>query len=201
MTSFRKLNKNDDISLVARGIYSGDKKIFNALFKDEKEAIGIIEKLITAEYVNEYHGFFITVIYDENPDEIEGFVITYKTYQIPRNTALKAYGDTEEISIPLILLNSIIGKIRYEITRDDYIIKNLYVLEECRNKPHAVRLVKKSIQKARQNNARRVVVYVDGTNTALINFYKKLGFTQSSKKMLTLLGKMRGYYRLKYEFN
>lgn len=201
MTSFRKLNKNDDISLVARGIYSGDKKIFNALFKDEKEAIGIIEKLITAEYVNEYHGFFITVIYDENPDEIEGFVITYKTDQIPRNTALKAYGDTEEISIPLILLNSIIGKIRYEITRDDYIIKNLYVLEECRNKLHAVRLVKKSIQKARQNNARRVVVYVDGTNTALIDFYKKLGFTQSSKKMLTLLGKMRGYYRLKYEFN
>ncbi len=201
MTSFRKLYKNDDISLVANGIYSEDKILFDTLFKDKSEAIDIIEKLINSEYVNEYHGFFITVIYDENPGQIEGFVITYKTSQIPRNSAIKAYGDTDQISRPLIILNSIMGRLRYELTKNDYVIKNLYVLEDYADKPHAVRLIEKSIQKARQNNAKKIIVDVDGANGQLVNLYKKLGFKQSNEKISRVLGKMSGYYRLRYELD
>lgn len=199
MTSFRKLYKNDDISLIAHGIYYNERNVFDTIFNDKDEAIEVIKKLITSEYVNEYHGYFITVIYDESPDKIEGFVITYKRDQIPRNSALKAYGDTEQISPPLLLLNALVGSLAYELTGDDYVIKNLYVFENYRNKGHATRLIKKSIQKARQYNASKVILDVEEGNKYLMDFFKKLGFKENNEKIGPLMGKMRGYNRLKHE--
>ena len=61
MTSFRKLYKNDNMDVIAEGIYSNNKKVFDALFDDKNKATDAIIKLINSEYVNEYHGFFITV--------------------------------------------------------------------------------------------------------------------------------------------
>lgn len=199
MTSFRKLYRNDDISLVARGIYLNDKKIFDAVFRDEDEAIKVIKSLIESEYVNEYHGFFTTVIYDESPDQIEGFVITYKKDQIPSNSALRAYDNENKIPAPLLLLNTLLSNFRHELAGDDYVIKNLYVLEEYRNKGHATRLVKKSIQKARQNNARKIVLEVEEGNEDLLDFFMRLGFKLNNEKLTPILGKLRGYKRLKYE--
>lgn len=199
MTSFRKLYRNDDISLVARGIYLNDKKIFDALFRDEEEAIKVIKSLIESEYVNEYHGFFTTVIYDESPDQIEGFVITYKKDQIPSNSALRAYDNENKIPAPLLLLNTLLSNFRHELAGDDYVIKNLYVLEEYRNKGHATRLVKKSIQKARQNNAKKIVLEVEEGNEDLLDFFMRLGFKLNNEKLTPILGKLRGYKRLKYE--
>lgn len=199
MTSFRKLYRNDDISLVARGIYLNDKKIFDALFRDEDEAIKVIKSLIESEYVNEYHGFFTTVIYDESPDQIEGFVITYKKDQIPSNSALRAYDNENKIPAPLLLLNTLLSNFRHELAGDDYVIKNLYVLEEYRNKGHATRLVKKSIQNARQNNARKIVLEVEEGNEDLLDFFMRLGFKLNNEKLTPILGKLRGYKRLKYE--
>lgn len=199
MTSFRKLYRNDDISLVARGIYLNDKKIFDAVFRDEDEAIKVIKSLIESEYVNEYHGFFTTVIYDESPDQIEGFVITYKKDQIPSNSALRAYDNENKIPAPLLLLNTLLSNFRHELAGDDYVIKNLYVLEEYRNKGHATRLVKKSIQKARQNNAKKIVLEVEEGNEDLLDFFMRLGFKLNNEKLTPILGKLRGYKRLKYE--
>ncbi len=201
MTSFRKLYKNDDISLIANGIYFNERTVFDTIFNGKQEAVEVIKKLITSEYVNEYHGFFITVIYDESPEQIEGFVITYKKDQIPRNSAINAYADSNEISLPMILLNSIMGRFRYKLTKDDYIIKNLYVLEDYRNKGHATKLIKKSIQKARQYNARKVILDVEEGNSYLMDLFIKLGFEENNERMGPLMEKLRGYNRLKFELN
>ena len=199
MTSFRKLYRNDDISLVARGIYLNDRKIFDAIFSDENEAIDVIKLLIESEYVNEYHGFFTTVIYDESPDQIEGFVIGYKKDQIPRNSALRAYGVNDKIPPHMLVLNTLLSNFRRELMGDDYVIKNLYILEEYRNKAHATRLVKKSIQKARQNNAKRIVLDVEEGNEDLMDFFMQLGFKLNNEKITPYVGKISGYKRLKYE--
>lgn len=200
MTSFRKLYKNDDMALIANGIYLNNKTLYDMLFASKNEAIEAIIKLINSEYVNEYHGYFITVIYDENPDQIEGFVISYKIDQIPRNSTFKAFKDTELFSIPLILLNRMVDGFKYNLMRNDYVIKELYVFEEYRNRGHGTRLIEKSLQRARQNNSKSVFLDVEYGNNYLLNFFKKLGFKEQNIIYKRFIGKVPGHYRLEYEF-
>ena len=49
MTSFRKLYKNDNMDVIAEGIYSNNKKVFDALFDDKNKATDAIIKLINSE--------------------------------------------------------------------------------------------------------------------------------------------------------
>lgn len=199
MTSFRKLYKNDNMDVIAEGIYSNNKKVFDALFDDKNKATDAIIKLINSEYVNEYHGFFITVIYDEDPRKIEGFVISYKQDQIPHNSTFMALKDTEDFSIPLMLANRLFNRFKFNLMKDNYIINELYVLEEYRNKGHGTRLIKKSIQKARQYNADNVVLDVEYGKDYLLNFFNKLGFKKQNKIFKRFMGNVPGYYKLEYK--
>jgi GNAT superfamily N-acetyltransferase len=200
MTSFRKLYKNDDMIPIANGIYLNNKTLFDALFSDKKQAIETIVKLINSEYVNEFHGFFITVIYDEDPDQIEGFIISYKIDQIPRSSTFKAFKDTENFSLPYIHFNRMIDVFKYNLMKNVYVIKELYVFEEYRKKGHGTRLVKKSLQKAREYNSSDVIVDVEYGNEYLLNFFRKIGFKHKEISYKRFIGKVPGHYRLEYEF-
>jgi len=177
-----------------------NKRFFDLLFMDKKNAIEAIIKLINSEYVNEYHGYFITVIYDENPEQIEGFVISYKIDQIPRNSTFKAFKDTEKFSLPFMMLNRAVDGFKYNLMKNVFVIKELYVFEEYRNKGHGTRLIKKSLQKALQYNSKCVILDVEYGNDYLLNFFKKLGFKEKTLSYKRLIGKMPGHYILEYEF-
>ncbi len=200
MTSFRKLNKNDDMDIIANGIYFNERNLFDFLFNDKDKAIVAIKKLINSEYVNEYHGYFITVIYDEDPEQIEGFVISYGVNQIPKDSTFHAFKNTKQFSIPLVLLNRVVDNFKFLSNKDDYVIRQVYVLEEFRNKGHGSRLIKKSIQKARQNNAENVLLDVEYGNEYFLNFCKNLGFKEYNKRLNRLKRTVNGY-KLKYELN
>lgn len=200
MTSFRKLNKNDDMDIIANGIYFNERNLFDFLFNDKDKAMVAIKKLINSEYVNEYHGYFITVIYDEDPEQIEGFVISYGVNQIPKDSTFHAFKNTKQFSIPLVLLNRVVDNFKFLSNKDDYVIRQVYVLEEFRNKGHGSRLIKKSIQKARQNNAENVLLDVEYGNEYFLNFCKNLGFKEYNKRLNRLKRTVNGY-KLKYELN
>lgn len=200
MTSFRKLYKNDDMTPIANGIYLNNKLLFDMFFRDKKKAMDAIIGLINSEYINEYHGYFITVIYDEDPKKIEGFVISYKVEQIPRNSTFYAFKETENFSIPVMLLNRLVNNIKFNLMKDDYVINELYVLEEYRNKGHGTRLIEKALQKARQSYSRNVFLDVEIGNNYLLNFFKKIGFKEKTLSYKRFIGKVPGYIRLEYEF-
>ena len=200
MTSFRKLYKNDDMTPIANGIYLNNRTFFDMLFHEKDEAIDAIIKLINSEYVNEYHGYFFTVIYDEDPKQIEGFVISYKVNQIPQNSTFHAFKETENFTVPLMLLNRVANSFKFNLMKDDYVIKELYVFEEYRNKGHGNRLIEKSLQKARQNNAGNVFLDVEAGNEYLLNFFKKIGFKEQGMSYKGFIGKVPGRIRLEYEF-
>ena len=200
MTSFRKLYKNDDMTPIANGIYLNNKIFFDMLFPEENEAIEAIIKLINSEYVNEYHGYFITVIYDEDPKQVEGFVISYKMDQIPQNSTFHAFKETENFTLPVMLLNKVSNHFKFNLMKNDYVIKELYVFEEYRNKGNGTRLVKKSLQKARQNNSKKVFLDVEYRDKYLLKFFEKIGFKEQSMSYKGFIGKVPGRIRLEYEF-
>ena len=77
---------------------------------------------------------------------------------------------------------------------------SLYVFEEYRNRGHGTRLIKKSLQKARQYNSKNVFLDVEYGNNYLLNFFKKKGFKEQGLIYKRFIGKVPGHHRLEYNF-
>lgn len=197
MTSFRKINEDDDITRIARGIYYTDKFLFNILFGNEEFSIDVISHLITSKYINQYHKNFITLIYDENPKEIEGFVVGYKGSDVSFKSTYKSF-EKNNIKTMSIILNIILCRFfASKIKNNDYYIGNLYVFEQYRHKGNGSKLIEKSKQIARQQNSSSVLLDVEYDKDYLLGFYKKFGFKRNSKNYHRILGKTYGCYGLK----
>ncbi len=202
MTSFRNLNEYDDIEQVAKAIHFTDRMLFGRLFGDRERSIEAIKHLINSDYVNEYHRNFITVIYDENPNKMEGIVVSYKRNSVNRNSTLKALDETGLTSLSSIVRGRIFSSVFASNLRGaDYYIGNLYVFKKYRNRGHGSKLIEKCKQAAAQQNSRRVLVDVEYDRRELIDFYAKLGFTRNTDNFHRFLGKTYGCYGLKYEIN
>ncbi|MDY2745473.1 MAG: GNAT family N-acetyltransferase [Methanosphaera sp.] len=199
MTNFRKLNENDDIETIAAWIYSTDTFLFNPLFFNDKiRAITGIERLITSNYSNPYHRDYIIVIYDENPDIIEGVAVSFRGSDISVEQTIKAMRDTSCTSLPLILQYSVNSRLFASHIRDnDYYLGNLYVNPEYRKNGNGSKLVEKCKQLARQSNCKQILLDVEYTKPYLLDFYAKLGFKKSSKNYHRIFGKTYGCYGLK----
>lgn len=200
MTSFRKIEEKDDIALIATGIYQTDKKLFDSLFKDKKTSIKVIYELIRSEHVNFYHKKFITIIYEESIEEIMGFIVSYSSKQLDLDSIFYAFEQVPQITLSSIILNKILTSMFYSnIRKDEYYLSNLYIFQKYRNKGYGSKLVEKSKQKARLNNARNILVDIDYGNENLVKFFEKFGFEKSKNKYLKLLGRTVGTYGLKCE--
>ena len=200
MTSFRNLKDEDDMALIARGIYETDKLLFNQLFGKKEIAIVGIKKLIKSRYINEYHRSFITVVYDEDPEQVEGFIVSYKGNEVNPESTYYAFEDTGLTYTPAILLSNVLGKIfTSNIGRNDYYIGNVYVFRRYRNRGHGSRLVEKAKQKARYKNTRCVLLDLDYDKKDLLNFFARLGFEKDSKNYHKILGTIYGNFGLKCE--
>lgn len=202
MTFFRKMTNYDDITQIARGIYETDEALFNQIFEDKKAAIKAIKMLINNKHINEYHRSFITVIYDESPKKIEGFIVSYKGRDVSMESTFNAFEQTELTSVSSLLLNKVLNKFfTSKIGYNDYYIGNLYVFKQYRNKGHGSRLVEKIKQQARQKNTKYVILDLDYDKKGLLKFFKKLGFEKDTKSYHKILGTIYGHYRLTYEIN
>ena len=200
MTSFRKINSKEDTVKFAQWIYSTDKFLFNHVYKDKNTAIEALNKLINCDYVNEYHRDFITLIYDDNPDEPRGLSVSFRGNQVSRENTFKALESTGCATFSAILLNSLLGRFfASNIGYDDYYIGNLYVDEKYRKKGVGSKLVEKCKQTARQQNCRNVLLDVDYDKSYLLDFYGKLGFIKDSKNYHKILATTYGCYGLKYK--
>lgn len=199
-TSFRKIEEKDDLALIATGIYNTDNKFFNTLFKDKKTSIKVLYQLITSKYHNPYHKDFITIVYDENIGEIAGFMISYMGRQIDLNSVLLAYEAIPQVNLSSIILDNIMSFIfSSKIIKSEYYLGNLFVFQKYRNKGYGSKLVEKSKQKARVNNARNILLDVDYNDRKLLKFYQKRGFKKFRSNYHKLMGLTFGTVGLKCE--
>lgn len=199
VTFFRQMTDVDDITQIAAGIYQTDMILFNQLFKDEETAIRAIERLIDSKYINEYHRSFITVVYDENPEQMEGFIVSYRGSDVSLESTIFAFQETKLLLSEILLSKFLNRFFASTIENYDYYIGNLYVFEEYRNRGHGSRLVEKAKQKARQKNTRCVLLDLDYNKKSLLKFFGRLGFRKDTKNYHKLLGTIYGCYGLKYE--
>lgn len=200
MTGFRKINDEDDIETFAKWIYLTDQFLFTKLFKDETDSVKAIVELINNDYLNEYHRNFITLIYEDNPDEVRGMIISFRTISISNESTYNALNSLSSMNHKSIVLNFAFGKFFASYRGDnDYYIGNLYVKENYRNQGFGSKLVEKSKQMARQLRCKNILLDVEYDKPYLIYFYGKLGFEQNSKNYFKLFGKTYGYQGLKHK--
>lgn len=197
MTAFRRL-EYDEANKVAPWIYETDRFLFNNLFYNKKNSIKAIEKLIQSDYVNPYHRTFITVVYDDNPQDIMGVSVAFKGNNISSEDTFNALTDTECTNVKRIILHEILDLLFASYVRkNDYYIGNLYVLEEYRNDGLGSKLVEKCKQKARQSNSNNILVDVEYSKDYLLDFYSRLGFERSSDNYHKIFMKTYGCYGMK----
>lgn len=200
MTSFRGLSENDDRLRIASGIYETDRLLFDLLFGNKSYSVDAISRMIDSSYINEYHKSFITVVYDRNPDLVEGFVVSYPGRALSLESTFLALEETKRASLESIFLNRILEIFFSSRTgARDYYIGNLYVYDEFRHKGLGSKLVEKAKQKARIKNMRYVKADVEYDKKNLLDFYGKLGFKNDSENYHKILGNTYGCYGLKYE--
>lgn len=200
MTSFRGLSEDDDRLRIASGIYETDMLLFDLLFGNKSYSVDAISRMIDSSYINEFHKSFITVVYDRDPDLVEGFVVSYPGRVLSLESTFLALEETKRASLESIFLNRILEIFFSSRTvARDYYIGNLYVYDEFRHKGLGSKLVEKAKQKARIKNMRYVKVDVEYDKKNLLDFYSKLGFKKDSENYHKILGNTYGCYGLKYE--
>ena len=187
---------------IAEGLYETD-PLFNLLFLNDKiRAITGIERLIESKYSNPYHKRFIMLLYDEEPENVKGFITGFKGTDISTFETIHAFYDTSCTDIMFIIGFSALDKIlSSNISRDDFYIGNIYVYPEFRNNDYGSKLVERMKQEAAQSYCKNVLLDVDCNKAELIEFYEKLGFEVDSKHYYGVLNKKYGCYGLKCELN
>ena len=197
MTEFRKINSNDNIEMIATWIYQTEDSFNRLFFNDSVRAVTGIERLIMSDDINPYHRNFITVIYDDDPNEIGGIVVGYKGSQIQPYSKFKAIYETSCSEIFHILANEVVNKLNSStIDDDEYYIGNLYVNPKYRNRGFGSKLVQYSKRKARMENSRVIILDVKRRKKELIDYYRKLGFEISGTHFYRFLGKTYGTYAM-----
>lgn len=199
MTDFRKLESYDDIREIATWIYNTDKFTFNLLFLNDKiRAITGIERLIMSDYINPYHRKFITIIHDDNMHEVQGIATSFKGAYMSIEQEYKALYETSCTNIPLILQNTLVGRVFASTVKDnEYYLGNLYTNPKHRKKGIGTKLVEKCKQKARQSNCDAILLDVEFDKPYLLDFYGKIGFERYKNHYHKILGKTYGCYGLK----
>lgn len=199
-TSFRKMEEKDDITLIATGIYNTDINFFNTLFEDKKTSIKVLYQLITSKYINPYHKDFITIIYDENIEEIIGFMVTYMGKQMDTNQILQAYEAIPQVNLSSIIKDYILSFFfSVELRKNDYYLGNIFIFQKYRNKKYGTKLIEKAKQKARLNNSRNLLLDVDYNKRNLLKYFEKRGFKKVEDNCYEFYGRQIGYYGLKCE--
>lgn len=200
MTNFRKLTLEDDIEKVAGWIYSTDTILFNFLFSNESDAKKSIEFLIKSKYVNPYHRKFISVIYDDNPDDFHGIAVAYKGEYISLTESMKAFLSTYSVTLPKLVLVKIFDDIfSSRVKKHDFYLGNLYVDEDYRHKSYGSKLIEKTKQAARQSNSKNLLLDVEYSKKELLKYYEKFGFKLNAKKYHKIYSTTYGCYSMKYK--
>lgn len=199
MINFRNLESYDDIKQIATWIYNTDEFTFNLLFYNDKvRAITGIERLIMSDYINPYHRNFITIIYEDNPKEIQAIALAFKGSDISLEHTFKALYGTSCTSLRLIIQNSIVGILFASYVKDnEYYIGNLFTNPKHRKKGMGSKLVEKCKQNAKQLKCDAVLLDVEFKKPYLLDFYSKLGFKRDKNHYHKILGKTYGCYGLK----
>ena len=197
MTSFRKINNQDNIELIATWIYQTEFSFNRLFFNDSIRAVTGIERLIMSDSINPYHRKFITICYDGNPNEILGIVVGYKGSDLRLDSKFKAIYDTSCSDIPLIFLNEIVNHFNSStVEPNEYYIGNLYVNPKYRNKGVGSKLIQYSKRIARQEHSDRVVLDVKCEKEELLDYYRKLGFEVSGTNYYRFFGRIEGCYAM-----
>lgn len=199
MTNFRNIEDYDDIKTIATWIYSTDTFLFDFLFLNDKiRAVTGIERLIMSDYINPYHRKFITIIYDENPREVQGISVSFRGSEMSLEQTYKAMRDTSCTSLPLMIQNTVLSRLfASKIGDRDYYLGNLFVNPEHRKKGIGSKLVERCKQTARQSGCDSMLLDVEYDKPYLLDFYYKLGFKKDSKNYHRILGRTYGCYGLK----
>jgi len=200
MTSFRKINNKNNIEMIATWIYQTEYSFNRLFFNDSVRAVTGIERLIMSDTINPYHRKFITICYDDDPNEILGIVVGYKGSDVSFDSKFKAIYDTSCSEIALIFLNEIANKLNSSTVKpDEYYIGNLYVDPKHRNKHIGSKLVQYSKRIAKQGDSNKVILDVKCEKKELLDYYRKLGFEVSGTNFYRFFGKIEGCYAMSCE--
>jgi ribosomal protein S18 acetylase RimI-like enzyme len=200
MTNFRRLDDDDNVKKLAHWIYAADVQLFNSLYTNKTNSLEAIVKLIMSDYINPYHRKFITLVYDDNPKDIQALGLSFKGSEITVNETYNAFDSTGFTSVRNSLLYEYISVlVASGIKRNDYYLSSIYVDTNHRKKYIGSKLVENIKQKARQSNSNNLYVDVSEDKSSLIDFYGRLDFEKSKFNYHTLIGRQYGYITMVYK--
>ena len=200
MTKFRRLNDEDNIRKLAHWIYATDVELFDSLYTNKTNSLEAIVKLLTSDYINPYHRKFITLVYGENPKDIQAVAVSFKGSEITVNETYKAFDATGFTTIANAMLYEYISILFAScLKRNDYYLSSIYVDKNHRKKYIGSKLVENIKQKARQSNSSNLLVDVSEDKQSLVDFYQRLDFEKSGFNYHTLVGRQYGYITMVYK--
>ncbi|MGZ7070591.1 MAG: GNAT family N-acetyltransferase [Methanobacterium sp.] len=198
---FKKLDINKhDLNEVSRFIYETELDLFKYLFgKNQEKAQNNLKRLIYKG--NNSFGHDKIHIVTEDNEDLLGILISYSGDEINDIDNLKAFFSSMGIIdfMKLALVGPVLNKLlTTDQKNDDYYLSNVYVDKNYRGKGTGTFILEKSLELAREKNAKRVTLDVDIENKGALRLYERFGFKIYNKKSINWFGKEIGTFNMEY---
>lgn len=174
--------KIHDVLKVAKLAYDVDFRTYNLLFKNPNKAIEAIAEDLRK---NEIEYCFKIILNDD--DSIIGMLKTYTA-----DTHFKFHFK----AIRLIIVDILDHFVLCDIGDGDFYIAEIAIDECLRGQGMGRKVVLDTIEYAKSQNYRKILLDVDFRNMGAKALYEKLGFRQFDKKSLKIGSFERGMYNM-----
>ena len=171
-----------DVLKAARLVYDVDFRTFDMLFKDSDNAVEAIANDLMKNEIE----YCFKVILDDN-DEVVGIL---KAYTADTNHKFHFK------SLKLIIVDILDHFVLCDIKDGDLYLAEVAVDESLRGQGIGRKIILDTIEYARSENYRRVILDADFRNEGAKSLYENLGFRVFDKKRLKIGSFERGMYNM-----
>ena len=181
---YEKFNPDvHDVLKVAELVYDVDFRTFDMLFKSKESAVGRIAESIRGDDLDPF-----LVVLDDN-GEVIGILIYYVS-KFPKHFNFK--------SLRLLIVDILDYFVLCDVGEGDMYIAEVAIDKSLRGKGLGRRVVTDSIEWAKSQNLKRVILDADFRNTGAKALYERIGFKQYNKKRVKIGKFERGMYNMEY---
>ncbi len=182
--NFEKFDsKEHSVNQVADLIYDIDHWTFDSLYKNKESAV----KDISRDLLNHDHDDLYVIVCK---GEIIGIIVLWINKRPSFIQYLKEF-----TSFKLLAIDILDYFVISDVNEDEIYIAELGISSKCRGKGIGSKVISKVIEKASEDNFKKVKLDADFRNTGAKRLYEKLGFKVFNKKEIF----KRGMYNLEYD--
>lgn len=179
---------DNEIDACARLIYTSGPDLYRYIFASQEPEIYDYFKFLcerTGSLFSKEH-----IIIEEECDIIRGLILAYPARDMLK-ISIRMFGSLPGVIrtggfTHFIKIMFRMGLNRYfpRTSNDELFISNIAVFEEYRGKGIGKSLLKKAEDKARENDLKKLSLYVETDNLNAIGFYENFGFTSKKESLL-----------------